>query len=368
MRHAIQCCRFNEEFRSLLRELPRGQRRPKDRLDTEEGRLSKTTPRIPRLLFPPPPPRAPDRPQVLIALPGRARTGAMVPDLGIPARRKHCCGAALFERFVTPPLVIGTIGADLANLSLPLGQYVRHRVVSRDSGCARYSRKELARRLVHPQVQLSPGAPLAPPVQPYFPLPRAVDFDPTRVHHKGQRPRPRRSAQGPFHLCGPARQGAVTGHRQGHLPQRKPRAGQTLSRPQGQMIDCPQRQPAFDRRSRVHVLCPPLLRPGVAPSRESLLIDPQHEAARSLKAALYFGQLRMRYLVFVFIPLTYQTSGPVAIRATTLFPSDSKTRDVKPFARLRLPGSIHLHWANYFYPVVLLTVAQDSSIDVPAIQ
>src|SRR5215813_10863658 len=48
-----------------------------------------------------------------------------------------------------------------------------------------------------------------------------------------------------------------------------------------------------------------------------------------------------------------------------MFPIDSKTRDVKPFARLRLPGSIHLHWANYFYPVVLLTVAQDSSIDVP---
>src|SRR5712692_2470211 len=194
MRHAIQCCRFNEEFRSLLRELPRGQRRPKDRLDTEEGRLSKTTPRIPRLLFPPPPPRAPDRPQVLIALPGRARTGDTVPDLGIPARRKHCCGAALFERFVTPPLVIGTIGADLANLSLHLCQYVRQRVVIRDSGFARYSRNDLARRLVHPQVQLSPSAPLAPPVQPYFPLPLAVDFEPTRVNHPGHRPPPRRGA------------------------------------------------------------------------------------------------------------------------------------------------------------------------------
>src|SRR5438132_10250781 len=104
MRHPIQHRGLDEEFRGLLREVPRPQRRPKDGLAAKEGGFRQTPPMIARVLFPAPPAPAPDRPQILIPLPGSPCALAMLPDLGIPARRNHRRGPARCQRVVTPPL------------------------------------------------------------------------------------------------------------------------------------------------------------------------------------------------------------------------------------------------------------------------
>src|SRR5262245_19827958 len=115
MRHPIQCRRLEKQFRGLLRKGAGVHLRAEDSLTAKEGGLDQTAPMIPRLLFPAPPPLAPDGPQVLIPLPGRARALAMLPDLGIPARGHDSLGAALDQRIVAGALVIGPVGTDLTD-------------------------------------------------------------------------------------------------------------------------------------------------------------------------------------------------------------------------------------------------------------
>src|SRR4051812_19002395 len=116
MSHTVQRCRFDEKFRRLPRECSGAQRRPKESLATKESSFRQTAPMIARVLFPPAATLVPDRPQVLIPLPGRARAVAMLPDLGVPTRRNDSLGPALCEHIVTPSLVIGPVGTDLAHL------------------------------------------------------------------------------------------------------------------------------------------------------------------------------------------------------------------------------------------------------------
>src|ERR1700730_1107555 len=97
MRHTVQRGCLEKEFRRLLREGSGAQRRSKDGLAAKEGRLGQTAPMIARILFPAAPPLAPDCSQVLIPLPRRARAVAMLPNLGVPARRYHSDGPALGE-------------------------------------------------------------------------------------------------------------------------------------------------------------------------------------------------------------------------------------------------------------------------------
>src|SRR2546422_5497557 len=118
MRHPIQCRRFEEEFRGLLRELPRVQSWAKEGLEAKEGGFRQAAPMVPRLLFPAAPAVATDRPQVLIPLLGRRGTVAMVPDLGVPARGDRGLGPAFLNRLVAAPLVIGPVGTDLTHLAL----------------------------------------------------------------------------------------------------------------------------------------------------------------------------------------------------------------------------------------------------------
>src|SRR6267378_3172470 len=89
MRHTIQRRPLDKQFRRLLREGSRAQRRPEERLAAKEGRLGQTAAMIPRVLFPASPALLPNRPQVLIPLPGGARTVALLPELGVPPRRNH---------------------------------------------------------------------------------------------------------------------------------------------------------------------------------------------------------------------------------------------------------------------------------------
>src|SRR5712691_5940643 len=103
---------------------------------------------IARLPFPPAPALLPDRPQVLIPLPGRPRAVAMLPDLGVPPRWNHGRGPALSQGVVTGPLVIGPVGADLANVALHLCHYVRQCLIIRDPGFAGHGRDNLARGFV----------------------------------------------------------------------------------------------------------------------------------------------------------------------------------------------------------------------------
>src|SRR5207249_7852263 len=109
---SIQRRGLEEEFRSLLRERSRTQRRPKESLDAKEGRLGQTAPMIARLVLPPPSAFLPNGPQVLIARVRRSRAVAMLPDLGIPARWDHGFGAPLLDRLVAAPFVISATGTD----------------------------------------------------------------------------------------------------------------------------------------------------------------------------------------------------------------------------------------------------------------
>src|SRR5215216_223107 len=117
MRHPIQRCHLEKEFRGLLREAAGPQGRSKDRLVAKEGRLSETAPMIARVLFPAAAALLSDRPQVLIPLPRGARAVPMLPDLGVAPRRNHGRGAALSQGIVTLALVIGPIGTHLVDLS-----------------------------------------------------------------------------------------------------------------------------------------------------------------------------------------------------------------------------------------------------------
>src|SRR3954468_14579386 len=104
LRHPIQRRHFEKQFCGLLREGPGVQRRPKEGLETEEGGLRQTPSMVARLLFPPASALVPDRPQVLIPLPGRTGAVAMLPNLGVPPRRDHGLGPALSQGVVTVPL------------------------------------------------------------------------------------------------------------------------------------------------------------------------------------------------------------------------------------------------------------------------
>src|SRR5262249_12664528 len=120
MGHPIQRRHFEEQFRGLLREGAGVHPRPKEGLAAKEGGLGQTAPRIARRPFPPPSPQASDRPQVLIPLPRRPRALAVLPNLGVPARRHHRRGPARGECIVAGALVIGPGGTDLADFSLYL--------------------------------------------------------------------------------------------------------------------------------------------------------------------------------------------------------------------------------------------------------
>src|SRR5262245_32262875 len=110
MRHPVQCRHLEKKFRRLPGEGAGVHRRPEERLAAKEGGFGQTAPMIARLLFPPAPALLPERPQVLIPLPGSARAVAMLPDLGVAPWRNDRCGSALCECVVAVSLVIGPVG------------------------------------------------------------------------------------------------------------------------------------------------------------------------------------------------------------------------------------------------------------------
>jgi hypothetical protein len=228
------------------------QRRPKEGLETEESRLRQTPSMVARLLFPPASALVPDRPQVLVPLPGRTGAVAMLPNLGVPPRRNHGLGPALGQHVVTESLVIGPIGTDLVDLSGHLLQ-------------------------------------LAPAVLAHFPLALAVDLEPAGIDHQGQRRRARQRPQGHVHLGGTARPGTVAGHGQGHGQQRKQRAGQAFGGAQGQVVDGAQRQHALDGGIGVDVLRAPLRGAGLAPTANRFFINPQRKAAAGNQRSVIGG-------------------------------------------------------------------------------
>src|SRR5213083_3215290 len=162
MSHPIQRCRFDEEFGRLLREFPCTQGRPKEGLEAKESGFCQAPAMVPRLLLPSSPALLPDRPQVLISLPGWGGTVAMLPNLGVPARGDHGLRPPLLDGVVAAPLVIGPIGTDLANLPLHVLQQVRQGLFIGDPRFTRYGRDDLPRGFVHCQVQFAPRAPLTP--------------------------------------------------------------------------------------------------------------------------------------------------------------------------------------------------------------
>src|SRR5262244_2298838 len=177
MRHPVQRRHLEKEFRRLLREGAGVHPRPEEGLAAKEGGLSQTPAMVARVLFPPPAPQAPDRPQVLIALPRRTLAVAVLPNLGVPARRHHRRGPARGECIVAGALVIGPGGTDLADFSLYLRYQIGQDRIIRHPGFARHGRDNLARGLIYRQVQFAPGAPLAPAMLAHFPLALAVDLE-----------------------------------------------------------------------------------------------------------------------------------------------------------------------------------------------
>src|SRR2546430_252446 len=117
MRHTVQRGYLEKEFRRRLRKGAGAQRRSKDGLVAKEGRLGQTAPMIARILFPAAPPLTPNCSQVLIPLPRRARTVAMLPNLSVSARRDHGGGPPPGECVGKLPPVISPLRTDLANPS-----------------------------------------------------------------------------------------------------------------------------------------------------------------------------------------------------------------------------------------------------------
>jgi hypothetical protein len=118
--HTIQGRGPQKEFRRLLRELTRPQRRPKDRLEPKDGRLGHAPPMIARFLLPPLAPQAPNHPEILIPLPRLSRAVPMLPDLRIPPGRDRPLGFRRFQGFIHFALVLRPIRTHLRNRTVPL--------------------------------------------------------------------------------------------------------------------------------------------------------------------------------------------------------------------------------------------------------
>ena len=145
-----------------------------------------------------------------------------------------------------------------------------------DPGLGQRHGLDLVTVAVDGRVQLPPRPPLRVAMLSDLPLPLAEDLQPGAVHDEVERPL---ALAGQVHpqVGGPAGQRAVVGDVQVKAHQLEDRPGEPLSCPQRQVEDGSECQQALDGQAAEDELGSPLVRPGVAPGIEGLLIHPDRQ-------------------------------------------------------------------------------------------
>src|SRR5215217_3410732 len=187
MRHLIQCGASDQHLRGLPAKLPRAYPVSEDRLHSKHLRLGKAAPMIPHFLLPLPASYLPDPPQVLIPNQPLLFAVAVLPDPRVFARWDRRLRLPMAYSLIATSFVIRAIAAYLLYLILYLlKQITQHlavgEVVGRDHGSY-----YLARRLISPDVELSPSAALGVAVLTDFPFTFTEDFYARRVNDHMQR-------------------------------------------------------------------------------------------------------------------------------------------------------------------------------------
>jgi hypothetical protein len=106
MRHLIQRCTSDQHLCRLPRELPGAHSLAEDHFHSEHLRLGQTSPMVATFLLPLPTPNFADAPHVLIANQPLPLAVAVLPNLGILARRDDRLRAAPPDRLIAVALVI----------------------------------------------------------------------------------------------------------------------------------------------------------------------------------------------------------------------------------------------------------------------
>lgn len=122
--------------------------------------------------------------QIFIALVTLCFAVAVLPDASAFARRNRRFRSVLVQFVVTFPLIISSVGADLFNRAWHVFKQVWQDFGVADVVGAGHGAEDFQRRFVHAQMQLEPGATVAPAVLTDFPFAFAVDFDAGRIHHQ----------------------------------------------------------------------------------------------------------------------------------------------------------------------------------------
>src|SRR5512135_2274067 len=280
MGHDVQRPAPDARLGRLLIRSPTRHTFPEDRLHPEHRRLTQRSLVIPRLPLPRLPTDPPDAAKVLI--PSQPWTGrvAMPPDLRITPGRDHRTG---------PPPV--QLGVHRTTVVRPIRPHARHRVLHllQQGGdrlrighprLADHRRLDLVRLGIDSQMELQPGPTLRVAMLSDFPLPLAIDLQPGAVEDQVERPLGT-FGQRDAKRGGAAAEGGVIrdGQVQAHQAEEGP--GEPLGGLQGEVINGPQGQQAWDRQIAVLELGPLLVWSLMPPCLQRVLIDPEGERAPS---------------------------------------------------------------------------------------